>query len=361
MRPNSCFKVIPPTLANPARLKKPLIRFSRLKRQPFEQYSDIQFYDLYRVEKSTILLIEQLLLQDNPGDEVKVGPGRKGLSLRMKLLITLYYLGNGCSQKVLADVHGYAQSTISRVLNEMLRKISNLSRNWIRLPNSEERKLAMARFKLVADFPDVWGLMDGTHIPVYTTLYDKERYINRKGDPTINVQATIDHNSRFIDLVARWPGSIQDSRVFGNSSLNSKARNFKGYILADKGYPCKKFILTPLKKPRNRHFTQAEKKYNKAHGKTRALIERTFGQWKNKFRALQGLNIGLRIETRSIIACGVLWNIIKSCDGRTEHSDSLTEAAEAAEDEDTEADPNQPNEEETAERTRLISNYFAHS
>ena len=182
MRPSTCNRIIfPPSLAHPAQPKPTRGRYSRLKPMPFANYSGQQFYDAYRVEKSTFLQIEQLLIQNNTGMDNKNGPGRKGLDLRTKLLMTLYYLGNGCSQKVLSDVHGYAQSTTCRVLREMIKKISELSRDWIRLSNLEERKESMASFKSIANFPDVWGLMDGTHILVKTKLRDKERYINRKG------------------------------------------------------------------------------------------------------------------------------------------------------------------------------------
>ena len=281
-------QLIPPIFSSPKQIHQ--IRYKpkywTKKHNAFSNYSEAQFFNSFRVDRSTFLYIEELLLAKYPNCFNTHGPGRKKIDLRTKLLITMNYLGTGAAENTLAAVHGHSQASISRILTEMVHKISMLSKDWIKLPTDEERKVSQAHFKTVANFPQVWALMDGTHIQVQVKKYGQDRYFSRKGDTTINVQATIDHKCRFIDIDAGWPGSVQDSRVFNSSNLYSMCRNVPGFILADKGYPCKKFLLTPLKKPRSRQFTSAELKYNNSHGKTRSLIERTFGRWKRKFIVL---------------------------------------------------------------------------
>ena len=37
----------------------------------------------------------------------------------------------------------------------------------------------------------------------------------------MNVQTVCSHDLKFTHIVARWPGSVHDSRIFRNSSLES--------------------------------------------------------------------------------------------------------------------------------------------
>ncbi|KAJ1212879.1 hypothetical protein NDU88_000522 [Pleurodeles waltl] len=52
--------------------------------------------------------------------------------------------------------------------------------------------------------------------------------------------------------------------------------------VGDSGYPNLSWLLTPVRNPR----TRAEERYNEAHGRTKRVIERTFGLLKARFRCL---------------------------------------------------------------------------
>lgn len=114
---------------------------------------------------------------------------------------------------------------------------------------------------------------------------------------------------RFIDIVARWPGSQHDSMIFDESML--KARFVRGdfksaKLLGDAGYPNNNFILTPLRNPES----EAEKSYNASHILTRNLVERAFGVAKRRFPALSvGLQISLSLTLEVIVACFLLHNM----------------------------------------------------
>ncbi|KAK9702236.1 DDE superfamily endonuclease [Popillia japonica] len=58
--------------------------------------------------------------------------------------------------------------------------------------------------------------------------------------------------------------------------------NVPGLLLGDNGYACKNYLLTPVLQPEN----DQETRYNRAHIRTRNIVERLFGIWKKRFPCL---------------------------------------------------------------------------
>ena len=128
------------------------------------------------------------------------------------------------------------------------------------------------------------GVIDGTHIRIREPKNNPNAYICRHYYPSINVCAVCDANYKFTYTSIRWPGSCHDSFILRQTSLWNKfeANERSGVILGDSGYPCRKWLMTPFRRPEN----AAEQSYNDALRKTRTVIECTFGHLKNRFRAL---------------------------------------------------------------------------
>lgn len=117
------------------------------------------------------------------------------------------------------------------------------------------------------------------------------------GDADLNIR----------NIVARWPGSTHDSRIFDNSEIAARfERNeIAGILIGDSGYPLRQYLITPLLRPQ----TQPERRYQRAFCRTRVKIENVFGIWKRRFPCLQ-LVLRLKLETSLavIVACAVLHN-----------------------------------------------------
>ena len=113
------------------------------------------------------------------------------------------------------------------------------------------------------------------------------------------------------NIVARWPGSTHDARIFSNSKLKRRLedgdlRNF--ILLGDSGYALTENLLTPVSKPQ----TRAQEDYNLHFIRTRLVIERTFGVIKKVFAWIGNRNklaTKLSTSTATIIAVFVLHNV----------------------------------------------------
>lgn len=154
----------------------------------------------------------------------------------------------------------------------------------IKIPTTEERQTENRRlFQQIGATVDINGLpgIDGAIDCTYVRLISMrlremaEIYRNRKGYFSLNVQAVVGPRMEFLDVVPQWSGSQHDSRIFQNSRLYMRYidQQLTGSLVGDAGYPCLPFLLTSIANP----STNAEETYNSVHGKTRRIIERTFG------------------------------------------------------------------------------------
>jgi hypothetical protein len=69
------------------------------------------------------------------------------------------------------------------------------------------------------------GAIDGTHITVVVPSFATIAHFDRYRETTQNVLSVCDFNMRFTFVVAGWPGSVHDMRVF-NEALVKYADKF---------------------------------------------------------------------------------------------------------------------------------------
>ncbi|KAH7948217.1 hypothetical protein HPB52_019453 [Rhipicephalus sanguineus] len=166
----------------------------------------------------------------------------------------------------------------------------------------------MEEFYRIANFPGVTGCIDCTHVKIKSPGGDDaEVFRCRKGYFSINVQAITGPRLQFFDVVASWPGSNHDSRIFDNSHARVRYEqgDVPGLLLGDMGYACRRYLMTPLKDPEN----AAEFRYNSSHKKTRCSVERAFGIWKRRFPCLD-MRMQIKATTSALVitACAALHN-----------------------------------------------------
>lgn len=100
--------------------------------------------------------------------------------------------------------------------------ICSLAPEYIRWPTTEEAKVTKAYYLGKNDFPNVIGLIDGTHVRINRPEESQDSYYNRKDYFSLQVQIVCDQNLKIIDFAAGYPGSVHDARVFRRSPLYFK-------------------------------------------------------------------------------------------------------------------------------------------
>ncbi|XP_031331955.1 putative nuclease HARBI1 [Photinus pyralis] len=278
----------------------------RQRKNHFEEWDDEAFLDRFRLSKDCILaILEQIEEQIS-----YLTDRNEAVDALTQLLLTLRFYASGSMIIVAGDFGGIHKSTASRIIARVTRAIASLAQHYIKMPSTDEEKAQTTRkFYNVSRFPKVIGAIDCTHVRIQSPGGDDaERYRNRKGYFSINVQTVCDAELRIQNIVARWPGSVHDSTIFGNSRLKALMEtDYQDYFLVgDSGYPVENYLMTPLLNPN----TPAQHLYNEAQIRTRNVVERSYGVWKRRFAVLSlGLRVKLTTTLNIIVATAVLHNI----------------------------------------------------
>ena len=113
----------------------------------------------------------------------------------------------------------------------------------------------------------------------------------------------------FTNVYAGWPSSVHDGRIFRNSTLYNRCEpnyNYlfleKTYLVGDKAYPLKMWLMTPYKSEYQLH--PREVAFNKklsARVATRSVIERSFALLKGRFRRLKYLDMDVKYISATIV------------------------------------------------------------
>ncbi len=195
------------------------------------------------------------------------------------------------------DNDGMTQSTMSKIVLEVSIAIAKRRAEFIKFPVTEESiRKTQEEFYTYAKFPGVIGAIDCTHNALC--------FMNRKNKYSINTQVVCDQNAVITNIVARWPGSAHDSRIFSNSSLKQglETREDGQWLLGDGGYPRLTYLMTLILRP----ATRQERRYIAAQIRGRNIVERMFGQLKKRFPCLNDLRVKLSTVFPVIIAVAVL-------------------------------------------------------
>ena len=150
------------------------------------------------------------------------------ISFEHRVTITLWCLATCAEYRTIGHLFGVARCTVCVIVHDTCAAIVNvLQSQYIQFPVGDKLTAVIDGFKATWNVPQCAGAIDGSHIPVKPPACNHTDYYNRKGWYSVVLQAVVDHQYLFRDVMVGWPGSVHDAdaRVFANSQVYQKLIN----------------------------------------------------------------------------------------------------------------------------------------
>ena len=258
--------------------------------------------------------------------ELRTSRGKR-VSIEEKLIMFLWTINEGPSNRVVQERFSHSGETISRCFHEVLEALLLLHKETVILPVTD----TPVGSRITDDpkygpyFSDCVGALDGTHIAMHIPAINQGRYRNRKGWISQNVLAVCNFDMEFTYILGGWEGSAHDTAVLrsavGSHGFKTPKRK---YWLGDAGYSNSETILTPYRgvryhlkeqykskqKPQN-----AKELFNLRHASLRNVIERIFGVLKRKYKILRGSEYSVDTQVRLVHVLTALHNFVRAREG----------------------------------------------
>ena len=257
-------------------------------------FSDEQWYQNFRVTRATFTFILEEIRQEISRKDTTM---RKSIPAERRLALTLYYLASTAEYRTIAHLFGVSTSFVCICIKDVCEAINQRLSRVIKFPQGEELVQVINNYEKKWGMPMCAGAIDGTHIPILAPEESHLAYVNRKGYHSIIMQAVVDSNYIFRDVVIGWPGSVHDARVLSNSSIYQKGNNdqlfpeipakqiqgenVSPFIIGDPAYPLLPWLMKPYQVSSN--SPPAERVFNYSLSRARMTVENTFGRWKGRF------------------------------------------------------------------------------
>lgn len=248
---------------------------------PLESYSDEKLLRRFRMPRHVLLEVIDLIK-----DDLEPPTSRsQSIPASLQCLCALRFFATGQLQDDSADVFGFSQPTISKIVKSVAAALASKAKDVIRFPKSVARQREIKEGFFDEErcrIPNVIGLIDGSLIGIKTPSTDEESFVSRKGGHAINVQGICDHQMKFTNVVVKWPGSTHDAFMWNNCALKNEFENgdiHGGLLLGDSAYPLRPWLLRPIQTTAN----DAEESFNVHHRRMRQKIENCFCRWKMRW------------------------------------------------------------------------------
>ncbi|XP_065864985.1 protein ALP1-like [Euphorbia lathyris] len=252
----------------------------------------------------------------------------KVLSLHDLVAVALRRLGSGDSLVTVADSFGLNHSTVSQVTWRFVEAMEARGLGHLKWPSSESKITEIkSKFEKIRGLPNCCGVIDTTHIMMLLPSSDPASnvWLDHEKNHSMVLQAIVDPEMRFLDIVTGWPGKMKDSALFQTSNFSkmcereerlngkkvqlSEGSEIREYIIGDSGFPLLPYLIVPYN---GKELSEPEAEFNKRHSATQMVARRALARLKEMWRIIHGVmwRPDKHRLPRIILVCCMLHNII---------------------------------------------------
>ncbi|XP_052203849.1 protein ALP1-like [Diospyros lotus] len=252
----------------------------------------------------------------------------KLLSLNDRVAIALRRLSSGESLSAVGDLLGINQSTVAQITWRFVEAMETRGLQHLQWPSTEtEIEKIKLKFEKLVGLPNCCGAIDTTHITMCLSSIDRANNIwcDKEKNHSMILQAVVDPEMRFLDIVTGWPGSLSDSIVLRSSSffqLSEEGKRLNGkkvklsegselreYIVGDLGFPLLPWLLTPYQ---GTNLCDSEANFNEHLSAAQKVAQRALARLKETWSIIKGVmwRPDKNRLPRIILVCCLLHNIV---------------------------------------------------
>ncbi|GAB2274318.1 hypothetical protein Dimus_039083 [Dionaea muscipula] len=290
-----------------------------------------RFESVFKISRKTFDYVCSLVKEDmmaKPGNYT-YSNGRP-ISLNDQVAIALRRLSSGDSLLNIGDAFGLNHSTVSQLTWRFVEIMEERGLHHLRWPTEVEMAEIKSKFEDIRGFPNCCGAIDTTHITMCLASADPTTKVwsDRERNHSMVLQAIVDPDMKFRDMVTGWPGKMSDSSVLRSSNffqLCEKGKRLGGkkmelsdgsqvreYIVGDSGFPLLPWLITPYPGGSTSRDQPPKAEFNRRHFATRMVAQRALARLKETWKIIHGVmwRPDKHKLPRIVLVCCLLHNIV---------------------------------------------------
>ncbi|KAK2987779.1 hypothetical protein RJ640_030669 [Escallonia rubra] len=308
------------------------VHFSKRIAGPLSKSNDsARFESVFKISRRTFKYICSLVKVEMMTKPSKCTDLKgKLLCLNDRVAVALRRLSSGDSLVAVGDSFGINRTTVGQITWRFVEAMEERALHHLHWPSAEEMRDIKCKFEENQGLPNCCGAIDTTHILMSLSTADPSRNIWRDSEKhhSMLLQAIVDPEMRFRDIVTGWPGSATDSLVLENSSFfklseegkrldgtkiqvteGRELRELREYIVGDVGFPLLPWLFTPYQ---GKELPEYQANFNKRHFATQMVAQMALARLKERWKIIDGLmwRPDKNRLPRIIFVCCLLHNIL---------------------------------------------------
>ncbi|KAG9160807.1 hypothetical protein Leryth_008639 [Lithospermum erythrorhizon] len=265
------------------------------------------------------------------------------LTSKDRVAIALRRLSSGESLSLIGEELGVHRSTVSKITWQFVEVMEEKGLHHLRWPSTvESMEEIKINFEKIWGLPNCCGAIDATHIVFGSNLSDSSNHVwcDQEKNCSMLLQAIVDPELRFLDIVTGWPGSLTNSQLLRGSTFHNLAEEgnrlngrkldlsdkteLREYIIGDPGFPLLPWLLTPYQ---GRGLSDVQCNFNKRLKETHKVAQRALAKLKETWKIIHGTmwRPAKNHLPRVILVCCILHNILIDLQDKVQSNISFSE------------------------------------